>query len=156
MAPILTTLRLRRWLRVTFWAFIGVMAAFAICVGYLTWTGGRALREATDELAREGETLDFRALLPDPVPDAENFCAIPLLKDIALYPGKDPTEADPSSRWKALENASLPRARPNALNWPGAERPGCPRISRPGQTYFGKMAMPHRMRHPMRHRVKSW
>ena len=104
MARFLTTLRLRRWLRVTFWAFIGVTAAFAICVGYLTWAGGRALREATDELAREGETLDFKALLPEPVPDAENFCAIPLLKGVALYPGRSSEHGSSSSRWKTLEN----------------------------------------------------
>ena len=41
------------------------------------------LRATIAEYEADGETLDFRALLPEPVPDDQNFCAIPELANLA-------------------------------------------------------------------------
>ena len=60
-------------------------------------------RDATARLHADGESLDFRKATVDPIPDAENFCAIPALKDLALDKNDDA-----SDRRKRLESLKFP------------------------------------------------
>lgn len=59
-------------------------------------------------LAREGESVDFRKIVPDPVPDDQNFCAIPALKDIQLAPEKDDDNSPPGLERMRLMKSALP------------------------------------------------
>ena len=59
--------------------------------------GREAWKNVEAQVAVEGETLDFRQLLPPPVPDEENFCAIPALRNLAAAVD-DPSPAGEEGR----------------------------------------------------------
>ncbi|HBJ85521.1 MAG TPA: hypothetical protein DDZ88_16910 [Verrucomicrobiales bacterium] len=63
-------------LRSLLWILAGLFTLYFVLVVSENWTGARSLAEAKAMLEREGETLNFQKLLPKPIPDAENFCAI--------------------------------------------------------------------------------
>jgi hypothetical protein len=87
----------------------------------MNWTGGRMLRDAMARLKEEGETTDFRALAREPIPDAQNFCAIPALKDLPLEIDGDSEKGEPAVR----------RRRLNALKFPSGDKiPTKPRTGR--------------------------
>ncbi len=71
------------------------------------WRGAQAWRETEIRLRNEGEPTDWRALLPAPVPDAQNLAALPLF---AVAP--DPKMAN------ALEPLVLKNALKNLLSGP--------------------------------------
>lgn len=50
---------------------------------WVNWNGARQWRAAQAMLEAEGETLNLNALIPDPVPDEQNYCAIPILKELS-------------------------------------------------------------------------
>lgn len=54
----------------------------------LNWKGRQMLLHAEQQIAREGETLDFKSLLPEPPPDSENLGGLPVFKNITL-PGAE-------------------------------------------------------------------
>ena len=56
-------------------------------------------------LAREGESLDLQKIAPDPIPDQENFFAIPPLKDLAISSGKDDDKSELGLKLTRLMNA---------------------------------------------------
>jgi len=74
----------RRWIRGFAWTLLSLAALMALLWAWVDWSGARRWREAQAMLAREGQTLDLRAMASDPIPDAGNFCAIPLLKDLSV------------------------------------------------------------------------
>src|SRR5580765_2093231 len=43
------------------------------------WRGARALESYKQQLAAKGATLDWKAFVPPPVPDSENFAMTPFL-----------------------------------------------------------------------------
>lgn len=69
-------------LRTLAWLFAILVTLYCLFVAIENWTGARALAAAKAKLAQEGETLDFASLLPPPMPDRQNFCAIQPLKGI--------------------------------------------------------------------------
>lgn len=69
-------------LRTLAWLFATLVTLYCLFVAIENWTGARALAAAKAKLAQEGETLDFASLLPPPIPDAQNFCAIEPLKGL--------------------------------------------------------------------------
>jgi len=69
-------------LRALLWLIVSLVTIYVLVVSIENWTGARALAAAKQKLADEGETLDFQQLLPAPIPDAQNFCAIEPLKGI--------------------------------------------------------------------------
>jgi hypothetical protein len=69
-------------LRALFWFIVSLVTVYALFVSIENWTGARALAAAKQKLADEGETLDFQRLLPTPIPDAQNFCAVEPLKGL--------------------------------------------------------------------------
>lgn len=83
---------------------LGFIALVHVLMGYSAqqqWTA------AQRRLADTHHTLDFMALVPPPVPDAENFYAIPPLKNIAVEDGKDEPEGAATDRRERLEDLKI-------------------------------------------------
>src|SRR6186997_832619 len=99
---------LRRWFRVCTWIIATVVTVLVLVQQCVNWRGARAWRDAREAFIRTGETLDFRAIMPDPVPDQQNFCAIPALKDLALVLDRDPGKGEPAEKRRRLESCKLP------------------------------------------------
>ncbi len=97
-----------RWLRGLTWAFLSLVTLYALLCAWMNWSGARQWSATQAMLKAEGETLDFRATMNDPIPEAENFCAIPLLKDLALAVDNDATKGAPAEKRKRLEELKLP------------------------------------------------
>lgn len=98
----------RRWVRALAWAVVTVITLYALLCAWVNWTGARLLRDAQARLKAEGETTDFRAVTCEPVPDEQNFCAIPALKDIALQIDDSADKGAPGARRKRLESMKFP------------------------------------------------
>ncbi len=81
-----TTMRFLRWLRT--WRgvrriLIGLawfVALIALFHGEENWRGRRAWNQCRRDIEARGEPLDYRALIPKPVPDEQNFAATPAIK----------------------------------------------------------------------------
>ena len=73
-------------------------------LGYLA---AQNWREAESELKASGETLDFMALVPERVPESDNFFAIEPLLDIAGVMDNDETKGAPAQRRQRLEALKL-------------------------------------------------
>lgn len=97
-----------RWTRRFAWSAISLVTLYLLLCAWLNWSWGRQWTETAQMLEVEGETLDFRTLAADPVPDAENFCAIPLLKDLSLVVDNDTTKGGPAARRERLGAIKLP------------------------------------------------
>ena len=97
-----------RWTRRFAWSAISLVTLYLLLCAWLNWSWGRQWTETVQMLEAEGETLDFRTLAADPVPDAENFCAIPLLKDLSLVVDNDTTKGEPAARRERLGAIKLP------------------------------------------------
>ncbi|MEI7774022.1 MAG: hypothetical protein WCK17_04550 [Verrucomicrobiota bacterium] len=99
----------KRWLRRLTWTVVTLTALIASLYAWVNASGARQLRKVEAMLKAEGETLDFRETMNEPVPEAENFCAIPLLKDLALVVDNDASKGAPGEKRKRLDRASLKR-----------------------------------------------
>ena len=97
-----------RWTRRFAWSAISLVTLYLLLCAWLNWSWGRQWTETVQMLEAEGETLDLRTLAADPVPDAENFCAIPLLKDLSLVVDNDSTKGGPAARRERLGAIKLP------------------------------------------------
>ena len=97
----------KRWVRGLAWTAVTLVTLYALFCAWVNWSGARQWRAAQARLKAEGETLDFRATLNEPVPEAENFCAIPLLKDLALLVDHDGGKGAPGANRKRLEALKL-------------------------------------------------
>jgi len=93
----------RRWIRGLVWTSVSIGTGYGLLCAWVNWSGARQLNATLAMVKAEGETLDFRAIFPEPVPDAENFCAIPLLKDLALIVDQDSNKGTPGQKRKRLE-----------------------------------------------------
>ena len=78
-----------RMLRAFAWLLVSVITVYTLVSAWVNWTGARMYRDAEARLKADGESLDFRKATPEPVPDAENFCAIPALNDLCLDKNDD-------------------------------------------------------------------
>lgn len=99
------------WLRGLLW-LLAILAALA-AVGWFGfhWLVGREWQRVRASLETEGETLDFRELLPPLVPDADNFCATRALLNIAdEEKGRAAREALEVLDPKRRVEADLPRS----------------------------------------------
>jgi hypothetical protein len=111
-----------RWVRALAWTAVSIVTLYALIYAWMNWTGARMLRDAMARLKAEGETTDFRALTNEPLPDADNFCAIPALKDLPLVVDGDSEKGEPAVR----------RRRLNAIKFPSGDKiPAKPRTGRP-------------------------
>jgi hypothetical protein len=112
----------RRWIRGGVWTFVSLAGIIALLWAWIDFAGSRQWRKVQARLAREGQPLDLRTLAPDPIPDAENFCAIPLLRDLSVVIDDDWDKGEPGKKRARLKAASrtlfdkksLPPELPNA------------------------------------------
>jgi hypothetical protein len=107
MSNSFTRLRQRRWFRVCALLGIALLTPLLLAWPYIDWSGARRLAAIEARLEREGESTDIRKIAPDPVPDDQNFFAIPALKDLALYRDNDAT-GELGQKFKRLIDARLP------------------------------------------------
>jgi len=107
----------KRWIRGLAWTAVTLVTLYVLLCTWLNWTWTRKWTATAAMLKAEGETLDFRATMNDPVPEADNFCAISLLKDIALAVDNDAAKGEPAEKRKRLDALKLPDSKK------GAERP---------------------------------
>jgi hypothetical protein len=99
---------LRRWFRGCVWFTVTLFTVLILVRQYVGWSGARRWAEVRQMLAQEGESLDFREIAPDAVPDEENFCAIPPLKDLASSSGQKDDKSDLNLKFIRLVKAALP------------------------------------------------
>lgn len=83
------------WVRRPLLVLLAFALVFGACWVVIDRLGKDAWGSFEKQLAAEGETLDFPALLSPPVPDAENFCAVAPLRNLAL---RDETPQPPARR----------------------------------------------------------
>ena len=98
----------RRWIRGLTWIAVTIVTLCALLCAWVNWSGARKWRDVQAMLKAEGETIDFRATMREPIPEAENFCAIPLLKDLALVVDGDQNKGTPAEKRKRLDALQLP------------------------------------------------
>lgn len=99
----------KRAVRATIWTLVSLVTLAILLARVADWQAQRRLTAIRETLAAEGETLDFRAILPEPVPDEANFCATPALLGIAdEAAGKAKREALGVFELKAREGTKLP------------------------------------------------
>lgn len=79
----------RRWLRGVVYTLVSLLLVAVLLYQWINWKGARAWQAAQDRYSADGETLDIAKLLPQPIPEAQNYGAIPLLRYIALESGSD-------------------------------------------------------------------
>lgn len=99
---------LKRWFRSLAWTAVTLVTLYVLLCSWLNWRWSRQWTATVAMLKAEGETLDFRATMNDPVPEAENFCTIPLLKDLALTVDNDTSKGASGEKRKRLEAIKLP------------------------------------------------
>ena len=94
----------RRWVRVTAWIFVSLVTLYLLLWAALNWTGARMLRAAEARIKAAGENVELRDVFPDPVADEQNFCAIPILKDLALVIDGDAAKGEPAAKRERLKS----------------------------------------------------
>ena len=127
MRNFIKRLWLRRWFRGCTWIAFTLFTLLILVRQYIGLSGARRWVAVQEMIAREGESIDFRKAAPEPVPDEQNFFAIPPLKDLPLCSGRTDDKSELGLKLKRL-NDSWP---PNASN----SGPGPKLLSGPG---FGK------------------
>lgn len=94
-------MRFFRWLsswRIVRRILIGLawlVALITLFHGEENWRGRRAWNQCRREIEARGEPLDYRALIPKPIPDEQNFAATPAVK--SWFETK--TDGDSEPRW---------------------------------------------------------
>jgi hypothetical protein len=78
----LTTWRIMRRCLI---AFAWLVTLIALYYGVTDWQGRRAWNNYRDSLIARGDQLDFKAFIPNPIPDAENFAATPEVQSWFTY-----------------------------------------------------------------------
>ena len=104
-----------RWLRRGFVLCAGLIVLLIVSLlvarEVVDQSGKRRWAAVQEMLAREGESLDFRKIAPDPVPDDQNFCAIPALKDLPLALNESDKTSPLALKRLRLMNTALPDRR---------------------------------------------
>jgi len=96
----------RRWLRGAALTLLTLFTLVALLWAVVDWSGAWHLREVKAMLAAKGQSFDLRDASPDPIPDSDNYCAIPLLKNLILASDGDGTTSGPARNRVRLQNAT--------------------------------------------------
>lgn len=89
-------------LRVMMWVFAFGLVSVAV-IPFWSAHANKQWKEAQRAYIAGGETLEFEKLLPGPIDEAENFCAIPELRDIAVIIDGDRAKGNPAKVRENLE-----------------------------------------------------
>jgi len=106
-------IRTKRFDRILLRLAISLFSLVALLYVWTNWSGGRRWAAVKAQVEREGETLDFRKLLPETPPEAKNLLAIEPLRDIAAIIDNDDQKGEPGAKRKALEG----------MKWSGGAAP---------------------------------
>jgi hypothetical protein len=86
---------------------VAVIAAFWLLLHLvLNWSGEKRWQRIKTQLESEGETFDFYALYPPPIPDDQNFCAIEPLNGIRTPEGSSPEAVAAQKKRDAIKAAA--------------------------------------------------
>lgn len=77
----------RRWFRWTFTPVASIALSWCCICLILNYVGERRWQQVKARLEADGESFDYFALLPPPIPDEQNFCAIEALNGIRAAEG---------------------------------------------------------------------
>lgn len=109
----LAFIRSKRFVRFLLWGFITLVTLVVLLYVWTNWSGRRRWTTVKTMIEREGETLDFRKLLPETPPEAQNLLAIEPLKGIAAVVENNDAKGEPGAKRKALEG----------MKWSGSGAP---------------------------------
>ena len=93
----------RLWKRALVKTVVALVTLYALFDAWVNWSGAREWHATREMLNAQSETLDLRVLAADPIPDADNFCAIPLLKDIAKIEDGSVLKGESAEKRKRLQ-----------------------------------------------------
>ncbi|MFZ4592844.1 MAG: hypothetical protein ACOYOF_01215, partial [Verrucomicrobiaceae bacterium] len=110
---------MKKLLRFLLWSCAALVTVYALLCAWINWAGAKANQQALARVAEEGETLDFKALLPPPVDPAKNFFAIEPLNDLALIIDNDTDKGAPAEKRKALEAVKIEAKNSGPLTFNG-------------------------------------
>jgi hypothetical protein len=83
-----------RWLKRGLFAIAMLITLLAVAIVFENWRGRRAWANYRAELEANGEVLDWRTLIPQNIPDDQNFAKTPLLAPLMDY-HRDPNTGEP-------------------------------------------------------------
>jgi hypothetical protein len=83
----------RAW-RITGWIAVWLVTLVILGIAIENWLGARAWQAFVEESRVAGDKLDMASIVPAPVPDAENFAAIPLFKPLLDYDRAAPASGE--------------------------------------------------------------
>ncbi|WP_395742227.1 hypothetical protein [Prosthecobacter sp.] len=93
--------------RILLWILITLVTLIALLYVWTNWSGRRRWAAAKAMIEHEGETLDFRKLLPRTPPETKNLLAIEPLRGITEVIGSDESKGEAGARRKALSALKL-------------------------------------------------
>ena len=112
-------IRTKRFVRILLRLAITLLTVMVLLYVYTNWSGRRRWAATRDMVEREGETLEFRKLLPETPPEAKNLLAIEPLRGIAIVVENDVQKGEPGAKRKALEG----------MKWSGSAAPAATGVS---------------------------
>ncbi|MDB6006058.1 MAG: hypothetical protein JWR15_3045 [Prosthecobacter sp.] len=104
----------KRYVRILLWLFTTVVTLIVLLNVWTNWSGRRRWAATKAMVEREGETLDFRKLLPETPPEAKNLLAIEPMRGIATVVENDDSKGEPGARRKALDSMKWSGGKPPA------------------------------------------
>ena len=103
----------KRFVRILLWLFTTLVTLVVLLYVWTNWSGRRRWAAVTAMIEHEGETLEFRKLLPETPPEAKNLLAIEPLRGIAAIIENDDQKGESGAKRRALEG----------MKWSGSAAP---------------------------------
>lgn len=100
--------------RVLCWILVTVVTLIVLLFVWTNWSGKRRWAATKAMIEKEGETLDFRSLLPAAPPESQNLLAIEPLLGLAHVVDGDASKGEPGAKRAALA----------AMKWQGTAPAG--------------------------------
>ena len=97
----------KRFVRILLWLFITLVTFVVLLYVWTDWSGRRRWAVVKAMIEREGETLDFRKLLPETPPEAQNLLAIEPLAGITEAVDHDEAKGAHGAKRKNLAAMKL-------------------------------------------------
>jgi hypothetical protein len=105
------TLMLRLWnlkvIRILCWCLVSLAVLTLLLTSWISWSGQRRWARIQQTLKLEGETLEFKKLMPPALPDEQNFAAIEPLREINVVEQNDESRGTPGEKRRALKALGL-------------------------------------------------
>lgn len=99
----LRPITLKKVTRILLWLLITLVTIIVLLFVWTNWSGKRRWAATQAQIEREGETLNYRKLLPATLPVSANLLAIAPLRGIAEVVDSDASKGEPGAKRQALE-----------------------------------------------------